>query len=100
MIRRPPRSTLFPYTTLFRSELLPLKLALAPLDGAVKVTVTFATGFDDASVTFACSAVANAVFTVALCGVPEVATIDSRGTAAFINAKVAAASPATDAVTL
>src|SRR2546425_8805004 len=24
MIRRPPRSTLFPYTTLFRSELLPL----------------------------------------------------------------------------
>src|SRR2546430_12636783 len=25
MIRRPPRSTLFPYTTLFRSELLVLK---------------------------------------------------------------------------
>src|SRR5690349_23589728 len=24
MIRRPPRSTLFPYTTLFRSRLLPL----------------------------------------------------------------------------
>src|SRR3712207_7537315 len=24
MIRRPPRSTLFPYTTLFRSDLLPL----------------------------------------------------------------------------
>src|SRR2546426_5402592 len=24
MIRRPPRSTLFPYTTLFRSEVLPL----------------------------------------------------------------------------
>src|SRR3712207_6935164 len=24
MIRRPPRSTLFPYTTLFRSQLLPL----------------------------------------------------------------------------
>src|SRR5436309_7000402 len=24
MIRRPPRSTLFPYTTLFRSNLLPL----------------------------------------------------------------------------
>src|SRR2546429_5343305 len=24
MIRRPPRSTLFPYTTLFRSELVPL----------------------------------------------------------------------------
>src|SRR2546430_5430402 len=25
MIRRPPRSTLFPYTTLFRSESVPLK---------------------------------------------------------------------------
>src|SRR5256885_6539287 len=25
MIRRPPRSTLFPYTTLFRSELLAIK---------------------------------------------------------------------------
>src|SRR6266481_7768277 len=25
MIRRPPRSTLFPYTTLFRSELRPLR---------------------------------------------------------------------------
>src|SRR3712207_7023173 len=28
MIRRPPRSTLFPYTTLFRSGQLDLKLAL------------------------------------------------------------------------
>src|SRR3712207_6864649 len=25
MIRRPPRSTLFPYTTLFRSEVLPVE---------------------------------------------------------------------------
>src|SRR2546429_7090418 len=30
MIRRPPRSTLFPYTTLFRS--LPVQLYLASLD--------------------------------------------------------------------
>src|SRR2546429_4077176 len=29
MIRRPPRSTLFPYTTLFRSQLLDEKLALS-----------------------------------------------------------------------
>src|SRR5258707_9912761 len=28
MIRRPPRSTLFPYTTLFRSELVPPEHAL------------------------------------------------------------------------
>src|SRR2546425_10822249 len=32
MIRRPPRSTLFPYTTLFRSPLAPrVRLALGPL---------------------------------------------------------------------
>src|SRR3989442_11251164 len=30
MIRRPPRSTLFPYTTLFRSELLAKKIAYEP----------------------------------------------------------------------
>src|SRR5260221_2116369 len=29
MIRRPPRSTLFPYTTLFRSHFLSLSLALS-----------------------------------------------------------------------
>src|SRR2546427_8657186 len=29
MIRRPPRSTLFPYTTLFRSKLLPSPLVVA-----------------------------------------------------------------------
>src|SRR3989442_3196889 len=28
MIRRPPRSTLFPYTTLFRSVLLPISAAV------------------------------------------------------------------------
>src|SRR3712207_7939987 len=28
MIRRPPRSTLFPYTTLFRSEVCEVRLAL------------------------------------------------------------------------
>src|SRR3712207_7917230 len=31
MIRRPPRSTLFPYTTLFRSDLLPADVALMDL---------------------------------------------------------------------
>src|SRR3712207_7299950 len=30
MIRRPPRSTLFPYTTLFRSEDGPRRIAYAP----------------------------------------------------------------------
>src|SRR5260221_10631997 len=32
MIRRPPRSTLFPYTTLFRSRERPGRRPLAPLD--------------------------------------------------------------------
>src|SRR2546430_15712539 len=36
MIRRPPRSTLFPYTPLFRSWLCPsVHRAPGPLDGAV-----------------------------------------------------------------
>src|SRR5438034_7739146 len=38
MIRRPPRSTLFPYTTLFRSNILPgslaRRLSLAAIAGA------------------------------------------------------------------
>src|SRR3712207_7891763 len=33
MIRRPPRSTLFPYTTLFRSFLPLARLAFLPLSG-------------------------------------------------------------------
>src|SRR3712207_8214028 len=37
MIRRPPRSTLFPYTTLFRSPLqAPLKIVLNGTYGAMK----------------------------------------------------------------
>src|SRR2546430_10452001 len=34
MIRRPPRSTLFPYTTLFRSHLLEALLEVAAVAGA------------------------------------------------------------------
>src|SRR2546427_5675749 len=34
MIRRPPRSTLFPYTTLFRSMCLPIQYALTYPDRA------------------------------------------------------------------
>src|SRR2546426_6558255 len=39
MIRRPPRSTLFPYTTLFRSTLG--LVALAPLFGAIAAAIRF-----------------------------------------------------------
>src|SRR3989441_8318273 len=51
MIRRPPRSTLFPYTTLFRSSAMPeqtfrmrmyyTQLVKGPAQGGVAVTVTF-----------------------------------------------------------
>src|SRR2546422_6290921 len=42
MIRRPPRSTLFPYTTLFRSK---LQAALLPLpSSAVQLTVVVPLG--------------------------------------------------------
>src|SRR2546430_13334870 len=41
MIRRPPRSTLFPYTTLFRSAALTATVALPVIeDVAVSVAVT------------------------------------------------------------
>src|SRR5256885_12272439 len=39
MIRRPPRSTLFPYTTLFRSELERKSVELAQRMDCVKTTV-------------------------------------------------------------
>src|SRR3712207_7527429 len=42
MIRRPPRSTLFPYTTLFRSALRVLKRADVP--GPFLATASFAYG--------------------------------------------------------
>src|SRR3712207_8682944 len=35
MIRRPPRSTLFPYTTLFRSENRPVEVSFEEADEAV-----------------------------------------------------------------
>jgi len=39
MIRRPPRSTLFPYTTLFRSQGRGRSRALGRSDGATKVLI-------------------------------------------------------------
>src|SRR5258708_9575487 len=46
MIRRPPRSTLFPYTTLFRSSLLHLNPVRGetPLTFSKGVVTTFANG--------------------------------------------------------
>src|SRR3712207_7017806 len=36
MIRRPPRSTLFPYTTLFRSQEEPVSKLLSPIDPYIR----------------------------------------------------------------
>lgn len=80
------------------------KVPLAPLDGAVKVTVALGTTLPEASLTVACSAVAKAVDTVADCPPPAVTVIDAggpAGAAAFVRLKVAAAAmPLTEAVTL
>ena len=53
----------------------PAKVPLAPLPGAANVTVTPLTGLLSESFTVACSCTANAVLTVALCGVPTVAVM-------------------------
>src|SRR3712207_7437799 len=65
MIRRPPRSTLFPYTTLFRSRLVPtvvfavaLLLSMAGLSFALR-TLPLGTGY---AVWVAIGAVGTAVY--------------------------------------
>src|SRR3712207_7300278 len=40
MIRRPPRSTLFPYTTLFRSQALPAEVPVPDAPGELADVVT------------------------------------------------------------
>ena len=75
--------------------------AVAPLEGAVNVTVTPLMGLPPASVTVACRAVANGVVTVALCGVPAVAVMFAGGPAVLVRLKlVVIARPGTLAVTV
>jgi hypothetical protein len=49
------------------------KVPLAPVDGAVKVTVTFDTRFPEASLTVTCSGVANGAVPADDCALPAVA---------------------------
>src|ERR1022692_2915464 len=51
------------------------KIALAPVDGAVKFTGELMTGFPAESRTVTCKALENGVLTVADCGVPPEAVI-------------------------
>jgi hypothetical protein len=79
---------------------VPLNVPLAPLAGAVNVTVTPLSGLLPASLTVACSAVVNAVLTVALCGVPAVAVMLAAAPALLVKLKLAGATPDTLAVTV
>jgi hypothetical protein len=79
----------------------PAKVPLAPVDGAVKVTVALFTGFPPPSVTLVCKLLVKAVLIVALCGVPAVAAMFAGGPAMFVNENDAfAATPPTEAVTV
>jgi len=79
----------------------PAKLPLAPLPGAVNVTVTPETGFPPLSFTVATSGAANVVLMVVLCGVPLVAVMLAGVPAVFVSKKFAAVTtPATVAVTV
>ena len=81
--------------------LAPAKVPLAPVDGAVNVTITPWTGCDPLSSTVATSGAANAVSMVAVCGVPLVAVIDAGVAPAFVRLKLAGvATPTTVAITV
>src|SRR5260370_6028936 len=63
MVRRPPRSALFPYTTLFRSYAVPAPPASAPAGNTLQVAVTLtntgnqawnATGASPVNLTYHC----------------------------------------------
>src|SRR5438105_8981407 len=68
----------------------PAKVPLAPLEGAMNVTVTPPTGFPLESFTIATRVAANAVFTTVLCGVPPVAVmVPTPPGCAFVSEKTA-----------
>jgi hypothetical protein len=79
----------------------PLNSALAPLPGAVNVTVAPLTRFPNPSLTVTCRAAAKAVFTGVLWGVPLVATRLAGAPAVLVRLKLAGvATPAALAVTV
>src|SRR5580704_5334659 len=79
----------------------PANPPLAPLAGAVNVTMAPLTRLFPASLTVACSCVENAVLMVVVCGVPAVAVMLAGGPGLLVNEKLAAlATPDTFAVTV
>ena len=78
-----------------------LKAPLAPLAGAVNVTITPLIGLLPASFTVACSAVVNAALMAALCGVPAVAVMLAGEPGLLVRLKLAGVfAPDTVAVTV
>jgi hypothetical protein len=80
----------------------PANVPLAPVaGGAANVTSTPPRGDPPPDVTSTTSGAENAALTVALCGVPLVAVIDTTAPVMFVRVKLAgAATPATVAVTI
>ena len=79
----------------------PAKVPLAPLPGAVNVTVTPFTGLPPASFTVAPRAAAKAVLMVVLCGVPALVTMLAGAPVRLVKLKLAVvATPPTLAVTV
>jgi hypothetical protein len=81
--------------------LVPLaKVPLAPVAGAVNVTVAPLIGFESLSANVATNAFKNAVLTVVLCGVPPVAVSEAAAPATFVRLKLAVVdTPVAEAVT-
>ena len=79
----------------------PENVALAPLPGAVNVTVAPLTGLAYESLTDACRAVENAVLMEVLCGVPALAPMLAAAPASLVSEKLAGVeAPTTVAVTV
>ena len=78
----------------------PVNVPLAPLDGAVKVTVAPAIGRPFLSSTVAWRFVVKTVLIAVLCGVPEVAAMEAGGADRFVRLKFAGPIPVAVAVTL
>src|SRR5437764_2820302 len=78
----------------------PAKVPLAPLPGAVNVTVTLPTGLFPASVTVATNGAPNAALIDALCPEPLVTTTFAAGPTVFVNEKFAEMGPVALATTL
>jgi hypothetical protein len=79
----------------------PVNVPLAPLPGAVKVTMAPLTGLPPLSFTVACRLVVNAVVTGAFCGVPAVAVMLAGGPALLVRLYAAfVVTPVTEAFTV